>query len=431
MPVAFFDEHDIKTCIMKDNFTYISDVEFWNKTTFKNDSYVSFEKDATFDDYVTFKDDVTFEDDVYIANDHKDTYFEVSDKVKVTFEPDYTINIKKDTTFSKDVKMKRDLSIDGDLQVDGHTYLDGTTVDGDLRVKDDLTVDGEIFAKHCITSEGEIVIKYGKLLVQRDGMHVYGHSTFFNDVLVKEDLTVEGAKTYAGDVTVEGLLTVKDGAIIYNGAEINKTGPPARRAARELVAGDGALQVNGKAIIVGGMEITGAAGTDPALDVTGNGVFTGTVVANGLNTLPPATANTVTSEAVVDALASYEGTVTIVDLQVQSRCRVGEDEVLTTADAATVEGDTATTTESGGCGCTGQEILDAINGESVTLNQVSANAYRIWDDVDETYVPFGGGGTCTCTSEEVQTALEGTTLGCGCNENDISGMGFITECPCP
>jgi cytoskeletal protein CcmA (bactofilin family) len=520
MPIVVTDEHGIKTCTMKDNFTFFSDIEFWNKTNFTNDSFVYFEKDVTFYDDVKFTSDVHFEDDVYISNDHKDVYFEVDGKVKVNFDPHYTIYVKKETEFSKDVRMKQNLRVYDELHVDGHTYLDETDIGGVLDVKDDAIVDGELYVDHGITAKGGITLKTGKLYVDKGGIEVTGHSTFHNDVLVKEDLTVLGNKLYSGDVEVQGLLTVKNGAVIYNGAEIND-GSYARRSARHLVAGENALLVNGKATIaqegnalvvdgkavVGGMEITGEAGRKPALDVTGDAHFTGNVTAKNIPTKPPQTiididieeltlniiveiskrtiifgnafieseesqnqvltpsllagmtldvdvinadtAITVGGEPVtggdsaggamytpgdvVAMLGSYrDGPVSIAsilteELQVESTAQVGGNDVLTTADAV-VE---ATTVE--GCGCTVDEISDAINGVSVTFDIVSANSYRIWDPSAGQYQTFGGGESesCTCSSTDVQNALADMTLGCGCDSNDIAAMGFITECSCP
>jgi cytoskeletal protein CcmA (bactofilin family) len=449
MPVAFTDEHNIKTCIMKDNFTYISDVEFWNTTTFKNDSEVFFEKDVTFKDNVKFTYDVTFEDDVYIQNDHKDTYFEVNGKVKVEFEPDHTIHINKDTEFAKDV------TIDGDLDVDGHTYLDSTTVDGDLSVKDELTVDGEIYAKGGITSKSDVTIEYGKLYVERDGIHVVGYSEFANDVHIVEDLSVRDLevrrnKIYAGDLTVKGALnaqktltvqgavkaeaaltvdgpfTANGGSTIWLGQTLNAGANPAARRlageARGLQSRVG-LTVNGN------------------VEVDGSGTFSGVLTGGSLETIPPTQPptqgrpiTTISSTELVDMLGSYEGVVRIGTLEtdkidtgvldVATEAHVGEDKILTTADVDTIADQPTTTETVNECTCDAQMIRDAINGQDVTLGTLTAQTvqvrggYMIWDPVNEVYVPFGGGGGG----------------GCGCGSDDISAMGFITqsevECSC-
>ncbi|KAG7367643.1 hypothetical protein IV203_030314 [Nitzschia inconspicua] len=430
MPIAFFDEHNIKTCIMKDNFTYIADVDFLNKTTFKNDSEVIFDKKAVFKNKTFFQDDAKFEDDVFIENTHKEISFKVGGKVKIEFAPDYTIHINKDTTFSKKVNIHDDLDVADDLSVDGHTYLHSATVNRDLNVEGDATVGGLLNANHGISVKGGINLRTGKLEVQRDGMHVIGHSTFVDDVLMESNLEVLGEKIYSGDVTVSGALTVNGGATIYNGALVDDGPPPARRLTRKLNGGGEALIVNGKTLIndmlvittpprsgdaltVNGITTMNGGGVEPTLNVVGDGRFTGKIVAETLDTPPPvsspldaseSTVVTVSASDVIDMLRSYTGGPVQIqalevtgdlktqNLQVESSAKVGSERILTTADAGSIVGssttdDTETIVE---CACSKDDIVQTLLGADVTLGTVQADAYEIWDTVNLVYVDFEG-----------------------------------------
>lgn len=464
MPLTLIDENNSLKCIMKDNFTFISDVEFLNTTAFKKDSNVVFEKEVIFKDPVKFQNDTKFEDDVHISNTHKKINFDVDGKVIIDFSPDYTIKFNKETTFYRDVKMKKDLRVDADFYVDGHAYLDGTTVDGDLEVKEDLTVRGHVTAKDGITSQDGIAIKYGKLDVQRDGIHVVGHSIFADDVVMKSNLEVLGDKVYSGDVTLKGLLTAEGGAIIWNGADVNDGPAPApihRQTARRLANGD-ALTVNGKTTIndilvvngkatVGAMDIDGSAGSDPFLTVAGDGHFEGVVTFEGFNivTPPPTVApgrpamqidqvmideitvnviSKIQTETVVFGnaylqvedpmnrvltLSTIEGeTVEVGAIHAAQEVTVGGEAVIT---LSTAEGISSPNINVGGeasaCSCPPGLTLEDLKSLTVEVTELrSKTGYKIEQIIDEerVWVDFGGGGgggTCTCTENDVSDAV--------------------------
>lgn len=119
---------------MKDNFTHLGYVEFYNYTAFLNDSQVFFEKEVQFYDDVYFEGHVKLEGDV--TNSHYDIDFKVDDKVRVNFSPDYAIRINKGTIFAHNVDIRKDLKVNGDASVLGHTYLGATDIDGYLSVSD-------------------------------------------------------------------------------------------------------------------------------------------------------------------------------------------------------------------------------------------------------------------------------------------------------
>jgi cytoskeletal protein CcmA (bactofilin family) len=343
------------------------------------------------------------------------------DQTELKLEGKTTLRTKNgvDVDFYSDVRFHDDVTVDDELKVYGHAYFD-----------EDVDVTGYLNVDHVARFHGDV--------------------TMFHNVRVEKNLTVQGSQIYSGDVEITGKLLV-GGLFTANRGALVKTG-----YLNDALKVYGTVKVT-KELTTGTLIVdgTGATGTQVAVlngDILVNGIITAddfipavssagvdidiiieqlfiliqdsTINVGGINIAgePALTISSmVTDMKQIDL--EVRGLTTLT-LAVEETATVGDEPILTTADAL-LEGSevTSAATTTTQCGCTSEDVLVLLSqAESVQMNSLNVINSLQLNQVNVATELYAD--QCRCDASDLgldgsTTSATSTSTECGCSDTDI------------
>jgi cytoskeletal protein CcmA (bactofilin family) len=479
-----------KQCNIRNNYTFLEEVVFENNTLFEDEvkfhDIVRFEKDG----------DVLLDKNMNVRHHSTVKFLDESELIMkehsiFKIEEDVDVDVYAYAYFHDDVKIDHELKVYGHCYIDDNVHVEGNMdIDGYLDVDHEARFRSVVKAYDGIIAKNGVTVETGKLNVLVDGAHIYGDITMFNNAYVKGTLYYDLLKI-TGNAVVDGSLTVNGGtsssaALTVTGtARITEDVYVAREIRSGTLAVDGNAIFNSDIVVNGIVKAEGFDGiiipTDPAvvdIDIIIQQFFLiiqdSILNVGGINigTEPALTMTSFLDDVKSSSLEVHDlKTLTLV---VEESATVNNEPILTTSDAvpeteivaASTTTTAATTTTTAQCGCSADEIIDAVEGrETLRLNNIVFDSAQRWiddatspksvalqDDLDDletkvTNLESGTGTTtatttdagCTCTASEVEgldqyiedvvgdlgiTASSGGGGGCSCAVSDIIGGDF-------
>jgi cytoskeletal protein CcmA (bactofilin family) len=448
-----------KQCNIRNNYTFLEEVVFENNTLFEDEvkfhDIVRFEKDG----------DVLLDKNMNVRHHSTVKFLDESelimkDRSIFKIEEDVDVDVYAYAHFYDDVKIDHELKVYGHCYIDDDVHVAGNVdIDGYLDVDHEARFRSVVKTYDGIIAKKGITVETGKLNVLVDGAHIYGDVTMFNNAYVKGTLYYD-LLTITGNAIVDGSLTVNGGtssttALRVNGkAQITEDVDVAKELRSGTLAVGGNAVFNSDVVVYGIVKAEGLDGiiipTDPAvvdIDIIIQQFFLiiqdSILNVGGINigTEPALTKTAFLDDMKSSSLEVHDlKTLTLV---VEESATVNNEPILTTSDAVpeteivAASTTTATTTTTAQCGCSADEIIDAVEGrETLRLNNVVFDSAQRWiddatspksvalqDDLDDletkvTNLESGTAGTTTATT---------TDAGCTCTASDVEGLGPYIE----